>query len=105
MISMNIPVFRRFRFSLSSMFLLPCFRYSAHHRRTAFGIGDGMVSCDLVSEEDSSAGFENDSQQDSISFFGLFDPPVLGFFSPSNDFGIESLDQSGRRHVRPQREV
>ena len=45
------------------------FRYSSHHREAAFGIGNGMVASDLVSEEDSSAGFENDCQQDSIIFF------------------------------------
>lgn len=45
------------------------FRYSSHHREAAFGIGNGMVACDLVSEEGSSAVFEDDSQPDSIIFF------------------------------------
>ena len=63
-----------FRFSVPSMFLLPRLQGNpdprqGDHRDAAFGIGNGMVSCDLVSEKGFSAVFEDDSQQDSIIFF------------------------------------
>ena len=80
-------------------------RYSVHRFEAAFCIDNNMLTRDFISEKGFSAVFENESQPDLIIFFGIFDPPVIGFFSPFDDFGIEVLDRFGRRWIRLQREV